>query len=58
MHASVAAVTCGGHEVGSNMAVRSEIMQCANSQIAYRKLCARLFNYLILWVRVEGWSFE
>ena len=31
----------------------------AYSQIAYGKLCARLFTYLIWWVRVivEGWSF-
>ena len=31
----------------------------AYSQIAYGKLCARLFNYLIWWVRfmVEGWGF-
>ena len=29
------------------------------SQIAYGKLCARLFNYLIWWVSVmiEGWGF-
>ena len=32
----------------------------AYSQIAYGKLCARLFNYEIWWVRVmvEGWGFE
>ena len=31
----------------------------AYSQIAYGKLCARLVNYLIWWVRVivEGWGF-
>ena len=31
----------------------------AYSQIAHRKLCARIFNYVIWWVSVmvEGWDF-
>ena len=33
--------------------------RAAYSQIAYGKLCARLFHYPIWWVRVmvEGWGF-